>query len=130
MRTPLCTSAVLKAKQRYGCAPKCILHSDHGSQFTSHLFRETLTAEGFQQSMGKTGVCFDNAKCESFWATLKKELIYDLPHSSMTRQQIHDEIFTWIETYYNRRRRHTSNEGKLPPIVKRERYYSEQSAVA
>ena len=70
--------------------------------------------------MGRTGVYYDNAKMESFFATLKNELIYKFPTSQMTREQVRLEVFAWIEDYYNRNRRHTANEGKLPPLVKRE----------
>ena len=72
--------------------------------------------------MGRTGVCFDNAKMESFFATLKTELIYKLPTSQMTREQVRLEVFAWIEGYYNRQRRHTANIGNLPPLKKREMF--------
>ena len=126
MRAELCTSALMNAANRYGHEPDCIVHSDRGSQFTSNLFREVLANQGFQQSMGRTGVCFDNAKMESFFATLKTELIYKLPLSQMTREQVRLEVFSWIEGYYNRNRRHTANLGKLPPLVKREGYFKKQ----
>lgn len=63
---------------------------------------------------------------ESFWATLKNELIYKLPTSRMTREQVRLEVFAWIEGYYNRNRRHTTNEGNLPPLVKREIFIKNQ----
>jgi len=119
MRAELCTAALTNAARRYGHEDGCILHSDKGSQFTSILFRGVLEQQGFQQSMGRTGCCFDNAKMESFWATLKKELIYRLPLSQMTREDVRQAIFAWIEGYYNRRRRHTTNQGKLAPLLKR-----------
>ena len=125
MRAELCTSALMNAANRYGYEPDCIIHSDRGSQFTSNLFRGVLENQGFRQSMGRTGVCFDNAKMESFFATLKNELIYKLPTSQMTREQVRLEVFAWIEGYYNRKRRHTTNEGKKPPLVKRELYLQE-----
>jgi transposase InsO family protein len=124
MRAELCTAAVNHAVRRYGYQNGCILHSDRGSQFTSHLFRGVLDHHGFRQSMGRTGCCFDNAKMESFWATLKKELIYQLPLSHMTRADVRQSVFFRIESYYNRRRRHTANSGKLAPLVMRDRYYS------
>lgn len=129
MRAELCTAALMGATWRYGHQNDCIVHSDHGSQFTSHLFRETLTNHGFRQSMGRLGSCYDNAKIESFWATLKKELIYKLPLSRMTRSEVKQELFSWIEGYYNRRRRHTANQGKLAPLVKR-KLYSQQPKAA
>jgi len=128
MKTPLCTAALSSAVRRYGKSDDCILHSDRGSQFTSHLFRQTLEAKGFFQSMGHTGTCADNARMESFWATLKKELIYKLPLYKMTRDQVKSLVFEWIEGYYNRKRRHTANVGKIPPLVKRERWNSLRQA--
>ena len=122
MRAELCTSALMNAANRYGHELDCIVHSDRSSQFTSNLFRGVLENQGFRQSMGRTGVCFDNAKMESFWGTLKNELVYKMPLTQMTREQVRLEIFSWIEGYYNRQRRHTANMGKLPPLVKREYY--------
>jgi transposase InsO family protein len=69
--------------------------------------------------MGRTGSCYDNARMESFFATLKKEVIYRLPLYTLTREQVRAHIFEWIVGYYNLRRRHTANEGNLPPLVKR-----------
>lgn len=123
MKTPLCTTALNNAVKRYGKTNGLIVHSDRGSQFTSHLFRETLLNKGLKQSMGRTGSCFDNARMESFFATLKKDLIYRLPLYKMEREEVRHRIFTWIETYYNRKRRHTSNEHNQPPLVKRELFY-------
>ena len=120
MRTELCVDALQSAVNRFGAAAGMIVHSDRGSQFTSHLFRDTLESLNLRQSMGRTGVCYDNARMESFFATLKKDLVYRLPLSSMTREEVRHKIFVWIETYYNRERRHTSNEYNLPPLCKRE----------
>jgi transposase InsO family protein len=128
MRAELCTGALMNADIRYGHEKDCIMHSDHGSQFTSVLFRETLAKHGFRQSMGRVGSCFDNAKIESFWATLKNELIYKLPLSKMTRAEVKLRIFAWIEGYYNRRRRHTANQGKLAPLTKRQLYSKRSNA--
>jgi transposase InsO family protein len=121
MKTPLCTAALNSAMKRYGVPKGCIVHSDRGSQLTSHLYRATLEANGLRQSMGRTGTCADNARMESFFATLKKELIYRLPLYRLTRNEVRSYIFEWI-AYYNRKRRHTANEGSLPPLIKRELY--------
>ena len=127
MRTPLCTSALLSAQNRFGHEEECIIHSDHGSQFTSHLYAETALKNGFVQSMGAVGSCADNTRIESFHATLKKELLYRIPCSKMTRDEVKHAIFEWIEVRYNRTRRHTSNENNLPPLIKREQYLLAQS---
>jgi transposase InsO family protein len=87
MKTLLCTSALNSAVKRYGKTGGLIVHSDRGSQFTSHLFRETLANKGLRQSMGRAGNCFNNARIKSFFATLKKELIYRLPGDKMNRAE-------------------------------------------
>ena len=130
MKTPLCTAALNSAAARYGHSGGCIIHSDRGSQFTSHLYRETLDSKGFRQSMGRTGSCYDNARMESFFATLKKELIYRLPLYKMNRNEVRERVFDWIEGYYNRRRRHTSNEENMSPLVKRELFLRQIATVA
>jgi transposase InsO family protein len=72
------------------------MDSDHGSQFTSRLYRETLENKGFRQNMGRTGSCYDNARMESFFATLKKELIYKLPMFRLTYKEVRFLVFKWI----------------------------------
>jgi putative transposase len=69
------------------------VHRDHGSQYTSHLFRQCLEAIGAKQSMGKVGDCYDNARMESFFSTLKKELICTLPLTQLTREEVKRLIF-------------------------------------
>lgn len=89
MRASLCCDAFRHAVSRYGYEPGLILHSDHGSQYTSREYRALLTQYGsIRQSMGRTHCCFDNARMESFFATLKKELIYRLHCVSMKRDQV------------------------------------------
>ncbi|GHV45707.1 hypothetical protein FACS189492_3030 [Clostridia bacterium] len=78
--------------------------------------------------MGKTGCCYDNARAESFFATLKKELIYKLPLSRLTRAEVRTSIVAWVEGYYNKKRRNTANDGKLAPLVKRANYYADAKA--
>ena len=129
MKAPLCTAALNSAINRWDHPEGCIVHSDRGSQFTSHLYRGTLKARGFRQSMGRTGTCSDNARMESFFATLKKELIYRLPLYRLSRKEVRTYIFEWI-AYYNRKRRHTANEDKLPPLRKREFYLQRQGQLA
>ena len=94
-------------------------------------YRALLAQYGsIRQSMGRTHCCFDNARMESFFATLKKELVYRLHCVSMKRDQVRQMIFRWIETYYNPLRRNTANEDHLPPLVKRRRWLSAQAQVA
>lgn len=118
-KAELCVAALNSAVSRFGKTKEMIFHSDRGSQYTSKLFRSYLRAYDIKQSMGRTGSCFDNARMESFFATLKKGLVYDLPLYRLSRDEVRFEIFQWIETYYNTKRRYTANEGNLPPLKKR-----------
>lgn len=129
MRASLCCNALRDAVSRYGYQKGLILHSDHGSQYTSQEYRALIARLGsIRQSMGRTHCCFDNARMESFFATLKKEVIYRLHCSSMKRDAVRKLVFRWIETYYNRRRRNTANEDHLPPLVKRARFVKHATA--
>ena len=80
-----------------------ILHSDRGSQFTSTAFRTALAAKGAIQSMSSVGRCYDNARMESFFATLKKEKLYRIDTMKMTQEMVKTIIFRYIQ-YYNHRR--------------------------
>src|SRR4051794_4315131 len=80
-------------------------HSDRGSQFTSLLFTHRCRSVGIDVSMGSRGDCFDNAVLESFHATLKKDLIHHRSWPSKTEART--AVFGYIETFYNRRRRHS-----------------------
>ena len=107
-------------KARYGNLPGTILHSDRGSQYTSAAFRVELEKMGIVQSLSGTGRCYGNARIESFFATLKKEKLYRIPTTEMTRDEVRTVIFRYIFVYYNRIRIHTSNEYGLPPSLLRE----------
>ena len=89
-----------------------IHHSDRGSQYASADYIEALENRGILRSMSKKGDCWDNAAAESFFATLKKELVYREHYR--TRSQAIDSIFEYIETYYNRQRRHSNNDFLSP----------------
>ena len=75
---------------------------------------------GMVQSLSGAGRCYDNARMESFFATLKKEKLYRIPTTEMTRDEVRTVIFRYIFVYYNRIRIHTSNEYGLPPSLLRE----------
>ena len=83
-----------------------IWHSDQGSQFVSLAFGQTAHAAGIAQSMGSKGDCFDNAVAESFFATLKKELINR--RTWPTKAELHTEVFDYVEVFYNHERRHST----------------------
>jgi putative transposase len=90
-----------------------IFHSDRGSQYTSNKMRSILAHYGFRQSMSGKGNCYDNAITETFFSTLKKELVYLTEFE--TREHARTEIFEFIEIFYNRQRLHSSL-GYLSPI--------------
>jgi putative transposase len=113
MRTELVTDALQMALARRRPAPGLIWHSDQGSQFVSLAFGQQARAAGIAQSMGSKGDCFDNAVAESFFATLKKELIHGRPWP--TKAELRTEVFEYIEVFFNRRRRH-STLGMLSPV--------------
>jgi transposase InsO family protein len=92
--------------------PGLIVHSDRGSQYCSRSFKELLDSKRYRQSMSSTGNCYDNAITESFFATLKVELIYDERYR--TRNQARRSIFKYIEIFYNRNRIHSSIGGVSP----------------
>jgi putative transposase len=83
-----------------------IHHSDRGVQYACTEYRAVLAAHGIQASMSRTGDCWDNAVAESFFATLELELI--MRHRWRTRNDARHEIFRYIETWYNRKRRHST----------------------
>jgi putative transposase len=113
MRTELVTDALAMALARRRPGPGLIYHSDQGSQFVSLAFGQQARAAGIAQSMGSKGDCFDNAVAESFFATIKKELIHR--RSWPTKAELRTEAFDYIEVFYNRQRRH-STLGQLSPI--------------
>jgi transposase InsO family protein len=83
-----------------------VAHSDRGSQYASEHYQRRLSEEGITCSMSRRGNCWDNAAMESFFASLKKELVHDEDYA--TRDQAKTSIFEYIETFYNRVRRHSS----------------------
>jgi putative transposase len=103
MRTELVTDALTMAIQNRRPEPgQVVFHSDRGSQYTSDSFRDLCLSNGIIPSVGKTGICFDNAAAESFNATLKKELIHLHVWSGL--KKVRQAVFEYIEMYYNRKR--------------------------
>lgn len=83
-----------------------VFHADRGTQFTSDQLYQVCRKLGIAQSMGRTGVCFDNAMAESFWSTLKTEFYNRRRWRS--RDEARRAVASWIEVFYNRQRRHSS----------------------
>ena len=90
-----------------------VLHSDHGSQFTSWLFSQQILEGGLMPSMGKVGAAVDNAMMESFWARMQTELLNRQIWN--TRIELASGIFEYLEIFHNRMRRHSSL-GMLTPV--------------
>ena len=81
-------------------------HSDQGVQYASRNYRLRLAQAGVVPSMSRRGNCYDNAAMESFWSSLKRELVYRCQFA--TRAQARAAIFEWIEVFYNRERLHSA----------------------
>jgi putative transposase len=83
-----------------------LFHSDRGVQYASAAYRQALTQAGLLPSMSRKGNCYDNATMESFWSTLKLELVYRT--NFVSRAQARTQIFDYIEAFYNRQRAHSA----------------------
>ena len=106
MKTELCTDALKMALSRRRAGRGLLHHSDRGVQYASGDYRQMLADAGIECSMSGRGDCWDNAVMESFFKTLKTELVYHCQFA--TRQEAMRRIFEYIEVFYNRRRRHSS----------------------
>lgn len=106
MSASLVTSALQRALAWRKPSEGLILHSDRGSQYASHEVRELVKEHGIRLSMSRTGNCYDNAVTESFFHTLKTEHTYFTKFKS--RQEARTSIFDYIETFYNRQRKHST----------------------
>jgi putative transposase len=114
MRAELVCDALQMAIARRQPGPGLIFHSDRGSQYTSKQFGELLARHGIRQSVSRPRQCWDNAVMEAFWSTLKVELVQR--YAWATRTLARQAIFEWIESFYNRRRLHSSL-GYRPPAA-------------
>ncbi len=126
MRTDLVQSAFEMARLQRDVKPGLIFHSDRGSQYASHGFQKTLEKYGVVSSMSRKGNCWDNAVAESFFATIKNELLNR--SFWMNKRVVRSAIYEYIEVFYNRKRRH-SNNGYLSP-EDYERLYFNNAVVA
>lgn len=105
MKTSLVTDAISMAARNQVLPVGAIFHTDRGCQYTSQQFRDHLTALGVSPSVGRTGVCWDNAMAESFNAALKNERVYRTSYP--TREHARKDIARYIEFRYNRKRIHS-----------------------
>lgn len=119
MRTELVTDALSMAiTARGGAAAGVIAHADRGTQYLSNDYLEFCHTHQLRPSVGRTGICWDNAVAESFWQSLKRECIQGRIFA--TRAEGRRAIFRWIN-WYNTTRLHTSLEG-VPPIEWEQQY--------
>jgi len=111
-KTPLISAALRNAADNQKLSDQAIFHSDRGSNYTSFEFATTITALDLRQSMGRTGICYDNAMAESFFAALKNERVSRTVYP--TRAAARADITRYIELWYNTRRLHSGLGYKTP----------------
>lgn len=112
MRADLVCDAITMAATNVSLTPGAVFHSDRGAQYTSAQFAAHLGEHGITGSLGRTGVCWDNALAESFFATLKNELVHRTAFP--TRERARRAIAEYIEVFYNRQRLHSGLGYKTP----------------
>jgi transposase InsO family protein len=112
MRTSLVTDALAMARDHGHLQPGAVFHSDRGAQYTSAEFARWCIHNGMRTSVGRTGVCWDNAAAESFFATLKNECYHR--ESFPTRARARFTVAEYIEVFYNRRRLHSTLNYRTP----------------
>jgi transposase InsO family protein len=124
-RTPLITKAIEMAARNLDLPADAIFHSDRGSNYTSGEFATILKELGIRQSVGRTGICFDNSLAESFNAALKVERVHRTVYP--TRKKAQEDIARYIELRYNQRRLHSALGYRTPQEVLTE-YLNRQPA--
>ena len=124
MKADLCVHTLENALTAYPSLKGAIIHSDRGTQYTSEVYRKALRDNYIRQSMNSAGGrCHDNARCESMWARMKTELLYDrYDTEQMTVEELRELIWRYFLSYWNNRRICSAN-GGLPPMTKRRQYY-------
>ena len=113
MRAEIVLEALSMALRQQDVKPgETIAHSDRGSQYAGENYRERTELVGIVRSMSRKGNCYDDSHCESFFHSLKTELVYR--ENFKTREEAKQAIFSWIKTWYNRQRRHSALDYKSP----------------
>lgn len=125
MTTDLVWSALRKALTTKRPAPGLLHHSDRGVQYCAQAYQARLHQFGLHVSMSRRGNCYDNAPMESFWGTLKNELVHHRRYA--TRERARREITEYIELFYNRQRRH-SRLGHRSPVAFAQHWARQQPA--
>ena len=124
-KTSHITAALDSAADAIDLQPECIFHSDRGSNYTSYEFSTTLTAMNIRHSVGRPGLCWDNAMAESFFGTLKNEWLNRMTFT--TRAEARQAVVKYVEGFYNQRRLHSGLDYKTPLEVHNE-YLNRQLA--
>jgi putative transposase len=127
MTSALTMSALQMALQQRQPAAGLIHHSDQGSQYTDGTYQALLKDHGIRASMNGAGSWYDNAPMESFFGTLKSELVYHCVYH--TRNEAKTDVFRYIESFYNRRRRHSALD-YLSPEAYEQLYHQQERAFA
>jgi transposase InsO family protein len=125
-KTPLIQDAIRMAAKNLPLPPGAIFHSDRGSNYTSEDFAKTLTELGIRQSVGRTGICYDNSLAESTNGAIKVELVNREEYP--TRAYAKKRVARYIELFYNSRRLHSSRGYRTPQEVLDEYYQSPMAA--
>ena len=118
MTQQLMCDALTMALFRRGFPKGVIIHSDRGSQYCSKVYQKLIKVMGLRCSMGRRATCYDNAAMESFFHSLKVELVHRERYA--TRQAAGSAIFEYIEIYYNRMRKHSAIGLKIPMLFEKE----------
>jgi putative transposase len=126
MDRDLALNALLMAVWRRQPKETVMVHSDQGSQFSSYDWQDFLKAHNLQQSMSRRGNCHDNAVAESFFQLLKRERIRRRIYN--TREEARQDVFDYIELFYNPKRRHGYND-RLSPVNFEKQYFERLSSV-
>jgi len=106
LETKIVLRALSNAMKKVGPDAEVIFHSDRGSQYASEAYRKFMKNHNITPSMSRRGNCYDNAYVESWFSSLKKEWIYRQQYT--TKEELKSLVFEYIETWYNKRRRHSS----------------------
>ncbi|VUC72837.1 integrase catalytic subunit [Raoultella terrigena] len=126
MTKDIVLNALLMAVWRRNPQKKVLVHSDQGSQYTSHEWQSFLKSHDLEGSMSRRGNCHDNAVAESFFQLLKRERIKKKIYG--TREEARSDIFDYIEMFYNSKRRHGSSD-QMPPTKYENQYYQRLGSV-
>lgn len=116
LETKIVLDALDMAMRKVGPDAQIIFHSDRGSQYASEAYRKMLKHKNIKPSMSRRGNCYDNAYVESWFSSLKKEWIYRRQYSTAT--ELKTLVFEYIETWYNKRRKHSSLGNLSPEMYK------------